>query len=70
MITLEPGISTAHTTQMAGYNLSLIVPTSIQESYTIAHRAWLWSVTSFVAFVSSHPPSPLLLSSLLLPLAL
>ncbi|MGO7438272.1 type II restriction endonuclease [Rhizobium ruizarguesonis] len=53
LITLEPGISTAQTTQMAGSNLSLIVPTSIQESYTIAQRAWLWSVTSFVAFVSA-----------------
>jgi hypothetical protein len=51
LITLEPGISTAQTTQMAGSNLSLIVPTSIQESYTVAQRAWLWSVESFVSFV-------------------
>jgi hypothetical protein len=51
LITLEPGISTAQTNQMAGANLSLIVPLSIQESYTIAQQAWLWSVASFVTFV-------------------
>ncbi|KAB2689891.1 type II restriction endonuclease [Brucella intermedia] len=53
LVTLEPGISTAQTNQMAGANLSLVVPLSIQESYTVAQQAWLWSVASFVSFVQA-----------------
>ncbi len=48
LLTLEPGISSAQTTQMENENLQLVVPQSIQESYTDEQRAWLWSLAEFI----------------------
>ena len=53
LITLEPGISTAQTSQMAGVNLSLVVPTPIQDSYTAEQRTWLWNLSRFIGFVKA-----------------
>ena len=41
LLTLKPGISEPQTTQMANSNLQLVVPQSIQESYTAVQRDWL-----------------------------
>ncbi len=39
LLTLEPGISSAQTTQMEESDLQLVVPRSIQKSYTYEQRA-------------------------------
>ena len=44
MLTLEPGISSAQTTQMENSDLQLVVPQAIQESYTDEQRTWLRSL--------------------------
>ena len=33
---------------MENENLQLVVPESIQESYTDVQRAWLWSLAEFI----------------------
>ena len=48
LLTLEPGISSAQTTQMENSDLQLVVPQAIQESYTDGQRAWLWSLAEFI----------------------
>ncbi len=54
LLTLEPGISAPQTTQMANSNLQLVVPQSIQESYTDTQRAWLWNVQDFIRDVEAR----------------
>ena len=49
LVTLEPGISEAQTSQMQAANLQLVVPASIQDTYSGAQRHWLWSLTDFIA---------------------
>ena len=54
LLTLEPGISEPQTTQMEQNNLQLIVPQSIQESYTVGQRAWLWNLQEFIEDVEAR----------------
>ena len=54
LLTLEPGISEPQTSQMIGSNLQLVVPQSIQESYTDKQRSWLWSLGEFVRDVDGR----------------
>lgn len=51
LVTLEPSISTAQTDQMQSHEVQLIVPTSIQPSYSNEQCGWLWSVERFVNHV-------------------
>ncbi len=48
LLTLEPGISERQTGQMANWDLQLVVPHSIQKTYTNGQRAWLWNVNDFI----------------------
>ena len=48
LLTLEPGISEAQTMQMTNSSLQLVVPRSIQDSYTGGQRAWLWTLEEFI----------------------
>ena len=48
LLTLEPGISEAQTDQMAGSDLQLVVPRSIQGSYTERQCLWLWDLGDFI----------------------
>ena len=48
LLTLEPGISKSQTGQMANSNLQLVVPRSIQGTYSNDQRAWLWNVCDFI----------------------
>lgn len=48
LLTLEPGISEAQTDQMEDANLQLVVPASIQASYTQRQRHWLCSLREFI----------------------
>ena len=54
LLTLEPGISEPQTDQMVAANLQLVVPQSIQESYTAGQRAWLWNLAEFIRDVESR----------------
>lgn len=49
LITLEAAISEAQTQEMAAHHLQLVVPQSIQSSYTFAQQQSLWSVEAFIA---------------------
>ncbi len=51
LVTLEPGISTAQTDQMIAHAVQLVVPASIQQTYSPTQQSWLWTVTRFVAHV-------------------
>jgi EcoRII C terminal len=51
LVTLEPGISSAQTDQMQAHGVQLIVPSTIQPSYSTEQGIWLWSVERFVAHV-------------------
>ena len=54
LLTLEPGISEPQTTQMANSNLQLVVPRSIQDSYTVGQRSWLWSLGEFIRDIEAR----------------
>ena len=54
LLTLEPGVSEPQTTQMENSNLQLVVPHSIQESYTDVQRAWLWNLEDFIRDVKAR----------------
>ncbi len=51
LLTLEPGISEGQTEQMKAFDLQLVVPTSIQSSYTPLQQGWLWSLNAFISEV-------------------
>ncbi len=48
LLTLEPGISEQQTDQMRASALQLVVPNSIQKSYTDGQRQWLLSVSELL----------------------
>lgn len=52
LLTLEPSISPAQTTQMAMHDLQLVVPEPIQTTYTSAQRHWLWTLDDFLQVVN------------------
>lgn len=52
LLTLESAISTNQTDEMASWQLTLVVPTPLQASYTLAQRQWLWSLNNFTASVT------------------
>ena len=54
LLTLELGISEPQTTQMANLGLQLVVPQSIQDSYTDDQRAWLWNLAEFIRDVEAR----------------
>lgn len=51
LATLEPGISRFQTDEMQSHKLQLVVPGSIQETYTEDQRAWLLSLGEFIGAV-------------------
>ena len=54
LLTLEPGISELQTSQMANSDLQLVVPQSIQKTYTNDQCAWLWNVGEFIRDVRAR----------------
>jgi hypothetical protein len=50
LCTLEPGISTKQTDEMARQELSLVVPATLHETYTQVQREWLLSLGGFIEF--------------------
>lgn len=53
LATLEAGISEAQTDEMVAKNLQLVVPASIQETYSAEQRNRIASVKEFIDTVSS-----------------
>lgn len=53
LLTLEPRITEPQTNQMADSGLQLVVPRSIQASYTEAQQAWLWDFADFIGYVAA-----------------
>ncbi len=47
LLTLEPAVSKVSARAMAKDRLSLVVPSSLFETYTPAQREWLMSVNDF-----------------------
>lgn len=56
LLTLEPGISEPQTAQMDAAALQLVVPLSIQNSYTSRQQAWLWSLEQLIYEVERRNP--------------
>ena len=54
LLTLEPGITEPQTSQMENSNVQLVVPQSIQGTYTNVQRAWLWNLDEFIQDVRSR----------------
>ena len=54
LITLEPAISANQTEQMRSRFLQLVVPLSIQTTYTQSQRQWLFSVDDFIKLVKQR----------------
>jgi EcoRII C terminal len=52
LLTLEPGISVAQTDQMQAHRLQLVVPKSIQASYSGGQQSWLWSLRQFTGHLT------------------
>lgn len=48
LLTLEPAISEAKTTQMENLRLQLVVPQPIHETYTDGQQDWLWNLAGFI----------------------
>jgi hypothetical protein len=59
LLTLEPGISTAQTDEMRDKKLSLVLPSSLHPSYTLAQQEWLMSLADFISIVKErqYPPA-------------
>ena len=54
LLTLEPGISEPQTTQMANLDLQLVIPQSIQATYTSNQRTWLRNLWEFIRDVQER----------------
>jgi restriction endonuclease EcoRII-like protein len=54
LITLEPAISTNQTDEMHEQNLQLVIPSPIVETYTIAQRDQLISLSDFIDLVKNR----------------
>ena len=52
LVTLELGISESQTTTMRESSVQLVVPRSLQRSYTKEQCAWLWDLSDFIAMVN------------------
>ena len=54
LLTLEPGISENHTTEMRAKSLQLVVPRALHATYQPAQAEWLMDLSNFVALVSGR----------------
>lgn len=51
LFTLEPAISVHQTNEMDAHNLRLIVPSALFPTYTERQKAWLITLSSYIAYV-------------------
>lgn len=54
LLTLEPGISQNQTLEMNAHKLQLVVPKSIQMTYSLNQKEWLWNLREFLDFASEN----------------
>lgn len=57
LITLEPAISNAQTTQMRAADIQLIIPRELHNSYTLDQRSWMWTLGEFVSYAKEREHS-------------
>ncbi|HZZ14544.1 MAG TPA: type II restriction endonuclease [Candidatus Sulfotelmatobacter sp.] len=53
LCTLEPGISTFQTDDIASHAVQLVIPEAFHKTYTDQQRRQLWTVSAFVEFVKA-----------------
>lgn len=51
LLTIEASISRNQTDEMAAWNVQLVLPRSIHETYTLQQQNWLMSITEFTSLV-------------------
>jgi hypothetical protein len=51
LLTLEPGISIAQTSEMKENHLQLVVPKSLHDTYTSPQQSWLMNLREFIVMV-------------------
>jgi hypothetical protein len=51
LLTIEASISKNQTDEMAAWNVQLVLPQSIHETYTIQQQSWLMSISEFTSLV-------------------
>ena len=54
LVTLELGISESQTNTMRDSGVQLVVPESLQRSYTKEQCKWLWNLSDFIAMVNER----------------
>lgn len=54
LVTIEPGISEAQTSQMQANDVQLVVPQKLHDSYSQNQRNWLWPVADFIGLVEER----------------
>ncbi|MBN1929095.1 MAG: restriction endonuclease [Chlorobiaceae bacterium] len=51
LLTIEASISSNQTDEMAAWNVQLVLPRSIHETYTSQQQRWLMSISEFTSLV-------------------
>ncbi|WP_256372350.1 type II restriction endonuclease [Chlorobaculum sp. 24CR] len=51
LLTIEASISRNQTDEMAAWNVQLVLPRSIHETYTLQQQNWLMSISEFTSLV-------------------
>jgi hypothetical protein len=54
LVTLEPGISVNQTSEMQAYNLQLVLPRALHDTYRDTQKDWLMDVTGFINLVRNR----------------
>lgn len=54
LLTLEPGISLNQTNEMQAFNLQLVLPSAIHQSYLEDQRRWLINLSQFISVVRKN----------------
>jgi hypothetical protein len=57
LLTLEPSISIAQTDEMRQRKVQLVVPVGLHQTYTVAQRNGLMSISGMVAFIRERQVS-------------
>lgn len=54
LLTLEPGVTANQTSEMKSKGLQLVVPASLQPTYTAGQQEWLMNIAEFTALVAGR----------------
>ncbi len=59
LLTLAAAVSENQTNEMQSHNLQLVVPYSLQSSYSAKQQKWLMSIAEFISLVNSRQDDPI-----------